>query len=86
MTSLCCDELENLKEDVKKNNFIGNKYLDTWDYEDDYSHNEIEESREQFIEESNNYFEENKLPYIMREVCENARVCDKKTGEVLISN
>ncbi len=85
MTSLCRDELEILKEDIETNNFIEIKYLDTWDYEDDYSHNEIEISREQFIQEANRYFEENNLPYMMREVCENALVCDQQTEEILRS-
>ena len=36
------------KEDVKNDNF--GIYLDTWDYEDEYSHNEIEYARIKFIE------------------------------------
>lgn len=35
---LCNDEFEQLKEDIADNNFRSAKYLDTWDYEDDWSH------------------------------------------------
>ena len=34
--TLCNDEFEQLKEDIADNNFRGVKYLDTWDYEDDW--------------------------------------------------
>lgn len=77
MLDICYEELDNLKEDVEKGDFIGIKYLDTWDFEDEYSHNHIEENREKFIELANEYFYENNLPYIMREACENAIICDK---------
>ena len=83
MTNLCSEELEILKEDITTDNFIMNKYLDTWDYDDNYSHNEIEVSRDQFVEEANKFFEENKLTYRMREICENAMVCDINTDEIL---
>ena len=33
---LCMDELERLEEDIADGNFRGVKYLDTWDYEDEY--------------------------------------------------
>lgn len=80
---LCMDELERLEEDIADGNFRGVKYLDTWDYEDEYSHNDIEIARDKFIEMANNFFRENNLPYTMKEVCENAMVCDKDTGEIL---
>ena len=83
MTLLCINELERFEEDLKNNNFIGVEYLDTWDYEDDYSHNEIELSRDQFIEKANEILEQNNLPYLMMEVCENARICDKYTEKIL---
>ena len=83
MTSLCSEELETFKEDIQIIQFIGVQYLDTWDYEDEYSHNEIEESRDQFIQTANKILEENHLPYIMMEMCENAMICDKKTGKVI---
>lgn len=70
------DFLEELKEDIKSNQFVGTKYVDTWDYEDDYSHNEINETRYEFIKLANEYFKENNLPYIMKEIVENAMVCD----------
>ena len=80
---LCNYEFEQLKEDIADDNFRGVKYLDTWDYEDDWSHNDIENARDKFIEMANEYFEEKKLPYIMKEICENAMVCDKESGEIL---
>ena len=80
---LCNDEFEQLKDDIADNNFRGVKYLDTWDYEDDWSHNDIENARDKFIEMANEYFEEQKLPYIMKEICENAMVCDKESGEII---
>lgn len=81
--SLCNDEFEQLKDDIVDNNFRGVKYLDTWDYEDDWSHNDIENARDKFIEMANEYFEEQNLPYIMKEICENAMVCDKESGEII---
>ena len=82
MLDICYLELDQLKNDIENNEFRGVKYLDTWDYEDDYSHNHIDENREKFIELANNYFKENNLPYVMREVCENAMVCDEN-GEIV---
>lgn len=82
MLDICYDEMEMLKEYIEKDTFIGVQFLDTWDYEDDYSHNHIEENREAFLDMANEYFQENNLPYIMREVCENAMVCDTN-GNVL---
>ena len=82
MLDICYEEIEELKEDIKNNSFIGVKYLDTWDYEDEYSHNHIEENRDKFIELANEYFTENNMKYIMRDVCENAMVCDIN-GEII---
>ena len=79
---ICYEELEELKNDIQSGNFIGVQYLDTWNYEDDYSHNHIEENRDKFVELANEYFSEQGLPYIMREVCENAMVCNRESGEV----
>ena len=36
------------------------KYLDVWDYEDDYSHNEIEEAREELEDKIIEWLIENK--------------------------
>lgn len=83
MTSLCSEELETFKEDIQRNQFMGVQYLDTWDYEDEYSHNEIEYSRDQFIQAANKILEKNHLPYIMMELRENAMICDKETGKVI---
>lgn len=45
--------------------------------------NDIENARDKFIEMANEYFEEQNLPYIMKEICENAMVCDKESGEII---
>lgn len=82
MLDICYEELDLLKEHMKNNEFKGVQYLDTWDFEDDYSHNHIEKNREKFVELANEYFKENNLPYTMREVNENAMVCDEN-GNVL---
>ncbi len=78
----CYEQLVQLKEDIADDNFRGVRYLDTWDYEDEYSHNDIEIARDKFIEMANDFFRENNLPYMMREVCENAMVCNKN-GEII---
>ena len=75
MLDICYEEFDALKNNVEKGEF-GLPYLDTWDFEDDYSHNHIERNRDEFVRLANEYFKENNLPYIMREVNENAMVCD----------
>lgn len=80
---ICYDEFDQLKDDIEDNNFRGVKYLDTWDYEYDWSHNDIENARHRFIEMANEYFEQQNLPYIMKEICENAMVCDKESGQII---
>ena len=83
MLDICYLEFEQLETDIKDDNFRGVKYLDTGEFEDEYSHNHIEENREQFIAMANEYFIKNKLSYIMREVCNSAMVCDKKSRKIL---
>lgn len=82
MLDICYEVLDDLKTDIKNNGFVGVKYLDTWGFEDDYSHNHIEINREKFVELANEYFKQNNLPYTMREVCDNAMVCDEN-GNIL---
>ena len=74
--NLAYEALEILKEDLEQEKF--GRYLDTWDYEDDYSHNDIEDARKNFIELANNYFEENNLPYVAKEVVQNVYIFDKR--------
>lgn len=83
MLDICYEELEELKQDIEDDNFRGIQYLDTWDNENDYSHDHIEENRKKFIELANEYFSEQDLPYIMREVYCSAMVCDRNSGEIL---
>lgn len=48
---LALDEFERMKEDVSNENF--GIYVDTWDFEDDYSHRDIEAARDEFIRLAN---------------------------------
>lgn len=77
MLDICYDELDQLKEDILEDNYRGVKYLDTWDLEDEYSHNEIDENRQKFIELANDYFKKENLSFQMKEICDNAMVCDE---------
>jgi hypothetical protein len=70
-----------MKEDVSDENF--GIYVDTWDFEDNYSHNDIEIAREEFIRIANGYFRVNMIDYEAREVCENVYIFNKNTGERL---
>ena len=71
-----------IKCDFKSCPFIGFAYADTYDYEDEYCHNDVEEAREIFIDKVNEFFKEKNLPYMIREVVDNAYVCDKD-GNIL---
>lgn len=83
MNILVVEEMEYLKENLNNGLISGYQYLDTLDFEDDYSHNEIEEAREDFIESANEYLLQNDYPYVMRESCENAMLCSKDTDEIV---
>lgn len=73
---LAQEMFEDFKIDVERGEFTGFSYADTWDYEDEYSHNVIESARDKFIEMANEFFNEKHMGYMMREVVENAWVCD----------
>ena len=73
---------DDFKEDIERGSFTGFSYADTWDYEDEYSHNDIEAAREKFIKMVNEFFNEKHMGYTMREVVENAWVCDLN-GEII---
>lgn len=79
--ALAHEVFEEMKEDIKNGNF--GIYLDTWHYEDEYSHNDIETARSQFIELANGYFRVNMMDYEAKEVCENVYIFNKNTGERL---
>lgn len=78
---LAYEVFEEMKKDVKNDNF--GVYLDTWDYEDEYSHNDIESARAKFIELANEYFRANAMDYKALEVVENIYIFDKNTGKRL---
>lgn len=79
--ALAYEVFEEMKEDIKNEDF--GVYLDTWDYEDEYSHNDIENARDKFIELANGYFRVNMMDYKVKEVCENVYIFNKNTGERL---
>lgn len=79
--ALAYEAFEEMKEDIKNDNF--GIYLDAWDYEDEYSHNDIEHARTKFIELANGYFRVNMMDYEAREVVENIYIFNKNTGERL---
>lgn len=78
---LAYEVFEEMKEDIKNDNF--NIYLDTWNYEDEYSHNDIEYARTKFIELANGYFRVNMMNYEAKYVNENIYIFNKNTGERL---
>ena len=79
--ALALEEFERMKEDMINEDF--NIYVDTWDFEDDYSHNDIESARNEFIRLANGYFRVNMIDYEAIEVCENVYIFNKNTGERL---
>lgn len=81
--ALAYEVFEEMKEDIKNEEY--GVYLDTWEYEDEYSHNDIEAARDKFIELANGYFRVNMMDYEAREVCENVYIFNKNTGERLYS-
>lgn len=46
-TALAYEVFEEMKEDISNSDY--GVYLDTWNYEDEYSHNDIEEARDKFM-------------------------------------
>ena len=81
--ALAHEVFEEMKEDIRNEEY--GIYLDTWEYEGEYSHNDIESARNKFIELSNGYFRVNMMDYEAREVCENVYIFNKNTGERLYS-
>lgn len=80
---LAQEVFEDFKYDYE-NGEIGNlQYLDTWDFEDKYSHTEIDAARNEFIKMSNAFLESINAPYYMREITENAMLCYKDTNEIV---
>ena len=79
--ALAHEVFEEMKEDIQNGNF--GIYLDTWNYEDEYSHNDIEEARHKLIELANGFFRVNMMDYEAKEVCENVYLFNKNTGERL---
>lgn len=80
---LALEVFEDFKYDYE-NGDIGNiPYLDTWDYEYEYSYAEIDAARAEFIEMTNAFLESTNSPYYMREVTENAMLCYRDTNEIV---
>lgn len=76
MLDICYEELDELKEDINKEYL--RDYLDTWDYEDEYSHSHIEENRREFVKLANEYFKENGLPYVAKDTCDRVKIYKDK--------
>lgn len=78
MLDICYEEFENLREWLGEGReILGYNFLDTWDFEYEYSHNHIAENRNKFIELANEYFQDNNLPYEARETCERTNIFQK---------
>lgn len=80
---LAYDEFEEFKYHYEDGEIGDIKYLDTWDFEDDYSHNEIDAARDEFIKMANKYLDREQSPYYMREVNENAMLCYKGSDAIV---
>lgn len=59
------------------------EYILILNYEDEYSHNDIELARSKFIELANDYFRVNMMDYEAKEVNENVYIFNMNTGERL---
>lgn len=81
MMELVNDVFEEMKADIENGQF--GIYLDTYDYEDNYSHNDIEIARDKFIELANEYFSANMMEYEAQEVMENVYIFNKNTNKKL---
>lgn len=80
---LALDVFEDFKYDYENGEIGSIMYLDTWDYEYEYSHAEIDAARIEFIEMANTFLESINSPYYMREVTENAMLCYRDTNEIV---
>lgn len=61
------EEMERVIEQIDSNQMgVRERFCDYWDFEDEYSHNEIDEAQRLFLDRVNNYFCEHKLPYKAR--------------------
>lgn len=80
---LAYDEFEEFKYHYENGEVGDIKYLDTWDFEDDYSHNEIDAARDEFIKMTNEYLSQKDAPYYMREINENAMLCYKGSNAIV---
>ena len=80
---LAYDEFEEFKYHYENGEIGDIKYLDTWDFEDDYSHNEIDAARDEFIKIANEYLSQKDAPYYMLEINENAMLCYKGTNAIV---
>lgn len=53
-------EFERFLSDINKDDFCMAKYLDTWDYEDEYSHNEIHDAQYELFYKIKNWLKDNR--------------------------
>lgn len=76
------EEFERLKEDLENKRLeLNDVFLDYDDYEDDYSHNEIQENQERFIKTVNEFFKEQNIRMVAVIGCENVRIVELPENE-----
>lgn len=80
---LALDAFEDFKYDYENGEVGSIKYLDTWDYEYEHSHAEIDAARIEFIKMANTFLESINSPYYMREVTEKVMLCYRDTNEIV---
>lgn len=82
MLDIAYGEFERLEEQIKDSEMSDREeFLDMWQFEDEYSHNHIEENQDAFMKMANEYFEENNLPYEAKLGCENIVVVPIKDNK-----
>lgn len=86
IASIVEDELERFIEDYETGQAIETKYVDTLYFEDQNSHNDIEEARRIFIIKANEYLESKNAPYYVNDVNENVMLFDKETDKIVRNN
>ena len=82
MIDIAYEEFGRLEEQIRNNEMSNREgFLDTWGFEDEYSHNHIEKNQVAFMRMANEYFKENNLPYVARLGCENIVVESVKNNK-----
>ena len=59
------DEYNQFLQDMADGSMIFGRYIDESEYEDEYSHNDIDEAQDKFIEKVREYLHENYPVYLL---------------------